>query len=233
MARRKRLDRHSTGVRRGGRRSRRGGALFPAAVLATALLLLIPVLAGRGRTVPDGEAQARVQAALPQGLDPARRSLVEAACSLVGRVDYFWGGKSEALGWDSRWGLTALVTAEGGQDTGKRLPFGLDCSGYVSWAAVNAVGDPAAGAAIGSGARGQWRRCRPVDAAEARPGDLAFFPDLSHVGIVAGREADGTLLVLHCSRTLGGVVLSPDGVSLGFTRFGAPDFYLIYGSVLP
>ncbi len=35
-----------------------------------------------------------------------------------------------------------------------------------------------------------------------RPGDLAFYPDLSHVGIVAGRGGRG-LLVLHCSYALG------------------------------
>lgn len=219
-------------TRRRRRRKSKAPAFF-LAVLCSALIFLLPQLHSRPRQVPDSEAEERIKAVLPQGLDSARRTFVLTACSLVGRVGYFWGGKSDAIGWDSRWGAPAVVTAEGGSDTGKTMPFGLDCSGYVSWTAVNAAGETGAFSVIGSGVRDQWRRCRPLTAAEARPGDLAFFPDLSHVGVVAGREADGTLLILHCSRTLGGVVLSPDGESIGFRCFGEPDYYLLYGNTAP
>ena len=223
------------------RRTRKAGggspvrriAAFLLLVLLSALIFLAPTLLRRPVPVPDAEAEARVTAVLPEGLDHTRRSFVLTACSLVGRVGYFWGGKSDALGWDSRWGAPAVVTAEGGSDTGAILPFGLDCSGYVSWTAVNAAEHTDALNVIGSGVRDQWAKCRPVTASEARSGDLAFFPDLSHVGIVAGREADGTLLVLHCSRTLGGVVLSPDAEAIGFTLFGDPDYYLLYGDTMP
>ena len=128
---------------------------------------------------------------------------MESGAALVGRVGYFWGGKSDAVGWDARWGVPAVVTAPGSSTSGESLPFGLDCSGFVSWCAVNAAGDPAAFAAVGNGVRAQRALCAPVDWADALPGDLAFYPDLSHVGIVAGRGADGGLLVLHCSYSLG------------------------------
>ena len=98
---------------------------------------------------------------------------------------------------------------------------------------MNAAGTAEAYGAVGDGVRVQRAHCRPVPPEEVRPGDLAFFPDLSHVGIVAGREADGRLLVLHCSHSLGGVVLSPEAGAVGFTLFGAPDYYLIYGEVMP
>ena len=29
---------------------------------------------------------------------------MEKVLSLVGKVNYFWGGKSSAIGWDPRWG---------------------------------------------------------------------------------------------------------------------------------
>ena len=175
--------------------------------------------------LPQGEAGERIAAALPAELSPLRRAFVESGAALVGRVGYFWGGKSDAVGWDARWGVPAVVTAPGSSTSGESLPFGLDCSGFVSWCAVNAAGDPAAFAAVGNGVRAQRALCAPVDWADALPGDLAFYPDLSHVGIVAGRGADGGLLVLHCSYSLGGVVCSSDAKAAGFTDLGRPSLF--------
>lgn len=78
-----------------------------------------------------------VRAALPDGLSQERRNFVETACSLVGKVCYFWGGKSYATGWDSRWGTLRQVSAGGSSTSGCWLPFGLDCSGFVDWAMRN------------------------------------------------------------------------------------------------
>lgn len=66
---------------------------------------------------------------LPDDLDPARKAVVETAVQLVGRVSYFWGGKSLTLGWDDRWGVPTEVTAAGSGSIGTVRPFGLDCSG--------------------------------------------------------------------------------------------------------
>ena len=163
------------------------------------LLLLTGVLAGLllrtpvpsvPTPLPQCEVGERIATALPAELSPLRRAFVESGAALVGRVGYFWGGKSDAVGWDARWGVPAVVTAPGSSTSGESLPFGLDCSGFVSWCAVNAAGDPAAFAAVGNGVRAQRALCAPVDWADALPGDLAFYPDLSHVGIVAGRGED-------------------------------------------
>ena len=54
-------------------------------------------------------------AALPEDLSPERRVVIEKALSLVGKVTYFWGGKSYIIGWDSRWGRIQKVTAEARQ----------------------------------------------------------------------------------------------------------------------
>ena len=124
------------------------------------LLLLTGVLAGLllrtpvpsvPTPLPQGEVGERIAAALPAELSPLRRAFVESGAALVGRVGYFWGGKSDAVGWDARWGVPAVVTAPGSSTSGESLPFGLDCSGFVSWCAVNAAGDPAAFAAVGNG----------------------------------------------------------------------------------
>ena len=215
------------------RRSRTPGGwsrllrLLGMALLLSGLLLPFLPLA---RT-PNGQASPAPSLALPEDLSPLRRAMVENAAGLTGRVGYFWGGKSVCLGWDNRWGVPAPVTAGGSDTTGTLVPFGLDCSGLVTWAAVNAAGDAGALSAIGNGVRDQYSRCTPVVWEEAQPGDLAFFPDLSHVGIVLGPTEAGTLEIVHCSKTLGGVVCSPDGADIGFTIIGRPAFYQIYGEI--
>lgn len=156
---------------------------------------------------------------------PLPERVVDAALSQVGRVGYFWGGKSLSTGPDPRWGMLTRVASDGSDTTGQLLPFGLDCSGLVSWAAATAAGDPSAGAAIGEGVRAQYASATPIPWEKARPGDLLFFPDLSHVGIVVGWSADGKLRVVHSSKTLGGVVLSEDASLIGFTAVGRPDIY--------
>ena len=69
---------------------------------------------------------------LPEDLSPEREEVVRTACSLVGKVNYFWGGKSLVIGWDARWGELRQVTAAGSSTTGTYRPYGLDCSGCAT-----------------------------------------------------------------------------------------------------
>lgn len=77
---------------------------------------------------------------LPADLHPERRAVVETACRLVGKVNYFWGGKCRALGWNDAWGTVRKITAAGGSTTGTYRPYGLDCSGFVDWIFYNVSG---------------------------------------------------------------------------------------------
>lgn len=161
--------------------------------------------------------------ALPADLDQARKEAVETALSLVGKVGYFWGGKSLVIGWDSRWGTLREVTAAGSPTTGTYRPYGLDCSGMMDWIFYNITG----GEYIlgrGGGATAQHSYCAPVSQADAQPGDLAFYPDDSHVGIVVGRREDGKLLICHCSSGQNNVVVTEFAAS-GFTALGRPDIF--------
>ena len=158
---------------------------------------------------------------LPDDLDPERKAVVETAVQLVGRVSYFWGGKSLTLGWDDRWGVPAEVTAAGSGSTGTIRPFGLDCSGFVDWTFYNATnGSYYPGR--GGGAATQHSYCTNISWSDAQPGDLVFYPDDSHVGIVGGRDADGNLLIVHCSGGANGVVITG---SAGFTAVARPDCF--------
>ena len=158
---------------------------------------------------------------LPDDLDPARKAVMETAVQLVGRVSYFWGGKSLTLGWDDRWGVPMEVTAAGSGSTGTVRPFGLDCSGFVDWTFYNATnGSYYPGR--GGGAATQHSYCANIAWSDAQPGDLVFYPDDSHVGIVGGKDADGNLLIVHCSGGANGVVITG---SAGFTSVARPDCF--------
>ena len=52
--------------------------------------------------------------------------------------------------------------------------YGLDCSGFVTWAVINGYRDQAMIAAVGSGTSDQWERANVVSEADAQPGDLVF-----------------------------------------------------------
>ena len=143
---------------------------------------------------------------------------MEAACQLVGKVTYFWGGKSLVLGWDDRWGTLQKVWAAGHRTTGTYQAYGLDCSGFVDWAFYNAS-NGAYYPGHGGGTYLQRSHCTPVSMAEAQPGDLVFTADVGHVGIVGGRDETGNLLIVHC---YSGVGITGIGE---FTIAGRPDYF--------
>lgn len=158
---------------------------------------------------------------LPTDLSPERRAVVQQALMLVGKVSYFWGGKSLVLGWDSRWGQLTQVSAAGSPTTGTYRPYGLDCSGFVDWVFYNASG----GEYIignGGGAADQHRYCTNISWSDAQPGDLVFYPDDSHVGIVGGWDESGNILIIHCASGHNNVVITG---KTGFTSVGRPYYY--------
>ena len=168
----------------------------------------------------SGDTAALIRS-LPEDLSPEREAVVRSACSLVGKVNYFWGGKSLVIGWDVRWGELRQVTAAGNSTTGTYRPYGLDCSGFVDWVFYNQSG----GSYVighGGGATMQHSYCTDISWENAQPGDLVFYPDNSHVGIVGGRGANGGLLIIHCASGYNNVVITDKE---GFASVGRPQYY--------
>lgn len=138
---------------------------------------------------------------------PARKELMRVALSLVGRVPYFWGGKS-AAGWNDEWNTPRLVTSAGSSSTGTIRPYGLDCSGYTDWVYKTALS-----VSLHAGSASQWDNSVAITAAELLPGDLGFMDrpgavPVNHMLIYAGKDAGGTMLWVHCSSGAGGVALN-------------------------
>ena len=178
------------------------------------------ILADSHTMEPTGEAM-EVWERLPDDLSMERRMVVTYALALVDKVDYFWGGKSLVLGWDERWGELTEVTAEGGDSTGTEQPYGLDCSGFVDWTFYNASGGEYV-IGQGGGAAEQHANCVDIEWDEVQPGDLLFYPEDEHVGIAAGRDWLGRLLVVHCAAGTDGVVISH---RTGFETAARPVWY--------
>ena len=176
------------------------------------------ISATQSLAVSDATAQDILKN-LPDSLSAERKKVIKAACSLVGKVNYFWGGKSSAIGWDSEWGKLKTVSAEGSKTTGTKRPFGLDCSGFVTWSFINSGFNASS---IGHGTKGQIAKCSRISWSSAQAGDLAFYADLSHVGIVAGKDAAGNILVIHCSSGRNNVVITTNS---GFGFAARPRCY--------
>ena len=150
-----------------------------------------------------------------------RKELVRVGLSLVGKVGYFWGGKS-AAGWNEEWGNPKTVTSSGSSQTGTVRPYGLDCSGFTDWCYKTAgLGDLPAGSA------NQWAGSTEISADELLPGDLGFMarpsdPGINHVLMYAGTDDSGNMLWVHCA-SKSGVVLNSPGYVKYYRRMNGYD----------
>lgn len=91
----------------------------------------------------------------------------------------------------------------------------------MDWAFNNSLGYVVG---HGGGAATQHNHCTDISWAEAKPGNLAFYPDDSHIRIVVGRSDTGGIMVAHCSSGHDNVVVTDCAVS-GFTDIGRPDIF--------
>ncbi len=180
------------------------------------------------------EEIAEILSDIPSGINIEAVNIPTSAKSLIGKVGYFWGGKYNYFGINPEWGKERLVTSPGSSTTGTYRPYGLDCSGYVSWVFINA-GFPkdVISNYFGSGTHTQWDYSIPT--ITAKIGDLAFRTvpgsGINHVGIVIGFDNEGKPLVAHCSSSSNGVVITP--VSSTFKYLRRPVILLTESEGIP
>lgn len=137
-----------------------------------------------------------------------RKELVKTGLSLVGKVPYFWGGKSPA-GWNEEWGQPKVVTASGSSSTGQIRPYGLDCSGFTDWCYKTTLG-----ITLYEGSWKQVQNCHPIDESDLKPGDLGFLfksdgVTTSHVLMFVDYDDEGNRVWVHCTYPEGVVVNTP------------------------
>lgn len=174
-------------------------------------------------------AKGFVRQSVGDEVSEERVNVITAAYSLVGKVGYFWGGKSNVIGEDPSWGSAETVFSPGSKTTGSIRAFGLDCSGFVSWSVINGYQDKAMGAVVGDGTSAQWINANVVSEADAQPGDFVFQrgPEAgsdNHVGIICGQTDSGDWIVVHCSSSKNGVTVG-EAYGASFRYIRQPSFY--------
>ena len=119
-----------------------------------------------------------------------RKKVVHTAQSLEGKVCYEWGVKSEKAGWNDKWNTRK-------NDEGQL--YGLDCSGFVGWAFLTAVGKD-----VGYSTEA-FSKAKTISYEDLRPGDIGLIFEggsneerTNHVGIYVGKDQDGNDLWCHC-----------------------------------
>lgn len=175
--------------------------------MAKALKMTLYGAASSGEAVEltDAELIAFVER---QNCNATRKYILSTGLSLVGKVPYFWGGKS-GPGWNEEWNTPKVVTAEGSSSTGTIRPYGLDCSGFTTW-----VYNTALGVNIGAGTSGQYPNTVAISEAELLPGDLGFLAESdgsgwNHVLMFAGYSETGERMWVHCSSGSGLILNTP------------------------
>ena len=191
--------------------------------MAKALKMTLYGAASSGEAVEltDAELIAFVER---QNCNATRKYILSTGLSLVGKVPYFWGGKS-GPGWNEEWNTPKVVTAEGSSSTGTIRPYGLDCSGFTTW-----VYNTALGVNIGAGTSGQYPNTVAISEAELLPGDLGFLAESdgsgwNHVLMFAGYSETGERMWVHCSSGSGVILNTPSyDSSIALRRLSNVDY---------
>lgn len=204
--------------------------LVEISLLLVACLIVYGVCAYFVSQVPETkyeEVSAEVIALALQSnedVEPESQKVIDAGLSLIGKVGYFWGGKSFVTGFDPEWGTKKTVDSSGSETSGTQRPFGLDCSGFVCWTYAqlgytkNEIID-----IIGTGTENQWNRSTEISWSDLRPGDFVFqnrvpSRDGNHIGICIGFGEDGMPLFVHCAYSFNNVVVTQAGDVFRYAR---------------
>jgi len=136
-----------------------------------------------------------------------RKYLCYSALSLVGRVPYFWCGRT-AAGWDDSWGVLKPIPNEGNdkQLVGTMWPWGLDCSGFVSWTYKTVFGgNPLSDKSTVGLYEGTV--VKQITNSELLPGDILLKD--GHTGLFLGYDESGSMIVIHEAGTNAGCICGP------------------------
>ena len=197
--------------------------------MANGLKMTLYGTLGQGQAVPLTDAEL-IFFVNRQNVNATRKHILTTALSLVGKVPYFWGGKS-APGWTDEWNTPKLVTAAGSPSSGTIRPFGLDCSGFTDWVYKTAVG-----VSLYGGTWSQWDESYAISADELLPGDLGFLMDddgngWNHVLIFAGYGENGERMWVHSSSGSGVILNTPSyEAGLSLRRPKNVDFEMLDGT---
>ncbi len=165
-------------------------------------------------------------------------------------IPYFWGGKYLNKGLNYQWGCRKSHSKDHScsvsmADDNSYCGYGLDCTGYTSWAYFQAGFDKSVICTYGQ-ERSKWgnfnanthkyefNSANRSYADKIKPGDIVYIPN-KHVGIVIGVTKDQVQVAEMRGPIIINIINKSNGNSAnkqrGFTGFVLMDeFYKMYGN---
>lgn len=150
------------------------------------------------------------------GVAAAGQSLVYGLEQLGYYLGYCWGGDRTSVGVGTKWG-----TKSSGCNSPSNVHqyYGMDCSGFVSWAIRNGCTD-----SFGGPSTYEMEYGPHIDVKKAKPGDIMLDTD-SHVRLVIKNNGDGTVIVAEEGGNYGDLGFSKVSNEAGYNFIDMSSFY--------
>lgn len=150
------------------------------------------------------------------GVAAAGQSLVYGLEQMGYYLGYCWGGDRSSVGVGSQWGASSSSCDS---DKNTHPYYGMDCSGFVSWAIRNGCSNDFSSATTYDMDYGPH-----IDVTKAKPGDL-MLNLTSHVRLVVKNNGDGTVITAESGGSAGDLNFSVHGNEVGYNYIDMSNFY--------
>lgn len=146
----------------------------------------------------------------------AGQSLVYGLEQMGYYLGYCWGGDRSSVGVGKNWGA---ASSNCNSSRNVHPYYGMDCSGFVSWAIRNGCTN-----SFGGPTTYEMEYGPHIDVKEAKPGDIMLDTD-SHVRLVVKNNEDGTVITAESGGSAGDLHFSKHGNESGYNYIDMSDFY--------
>lgn len=151
-----------------------------------------------------------------QALSSSQRDLVVLNAIFLSMIfphmPYFWGGGHQynIKGVDPLWGTKKVLELHGDDNTGKVIPYGLDCSGFIDWVLYNSDFDSDKVNCFSTTSSylllGVVEKISSKNIiSRIKAGDLVYMD--RHAGIIIAKNSKD-IIVAHCSGSGNGMNLT-------------------------
>lgn len=146
----------------------------------------------------------------------AGQSLVYGLEQMGYYLGYCWGGDRSSVGVGKKWGA---ASSSCNSPSNVHHYYGMDCSGFVSWAIRNGCNS-----SFGGPTTYEMEYGPHIDVKKAKPGDIMLDTD-SHVRLVVKNNEDGTVITAESGGSAGDLNFSKHGNESGYNYIDMSAFY--------
>lgn len=149
------------------------------------------------------------------GVAAAGQSLVYGLEQMGYYLGYCWGGDRSSVGVGTNWGSPSSSCNSA---TNIHPYYGMDCSGFVSWAIRNGCNS-----SFDAETTTEMDHGPHIDVTNAKPGDIMLHS--AHVRLVVKNNGDGTVITAESGGSTGDLHFSKHGNESGYNFIDMSSFY--------